>query len=161
MSELASESGGADSSPSTGEAPEGVRTAEDGVLIRSEERLQTGVVNIVAGRARLVTSIVTEEQTFTIPVRRQEIRLVHDPLPGHEQVPSESTPTEETYEVIRYAEQVVFTTEVVPVERVRLVKRVIRAQKTLDEQVRSEQVDIDLASVEPAQTSAGPDTRSG
>ena len=116
--------------------------AEDAVMIRSEERLQVGTVNVVVGRARLVTSIVVEEQTFTIPVRRQEVRLVHEPLPTHEQVIADVAPAEEVYEVVRYAEQVLFTTEVVPVERIRLVKRVVTTRETITGQVRSEQIDV-------------------
>lgn len=111
-------------------------------MIRSEERLQVGTVNVVVGRARLVTSIVVEEQTFTIPVRRQEVRLVHEPLPTHEQVIADVAPAEEVYEVVRYAEQVLFTTEVVPVERIRLVKRVVTTRETITGQVRSEQIDV-------------------
>ena len=118
-------------------------TTEDAVTTRSEERLRIGTVNVVVGRARLITSIVIEEQTFTIPVRRQEVRLVHEPLPTHEQVVTDGEPAEEIYEVVLYAEQVLFTTEVVPVERVRLVKRVVTTQEVVTGQVRSEQIDVE------------------
>jgi uncharacterized protein (TIGR02271 family) len=100
-------------------------TPEDPVVVRSEERLRAGTVNVVVGRARLITSVVVEEQTFTVPVRRQEIRLVHESVPDSEQVVMDVTPAEESYEVVAYAEQVLVTTQVVPVERVRLTKRVV------------------------------------
>jgi stress response protein YsnF len=118
-------------------------TTEDAVTVRSDERLRAGTVNVVVGRARLVTSVIVEEQTFTIPVRRQEVRLVHEPLPTHEQVITDREAAEEIYEVVRYAEQVLFTTEVVPVERVRLVKRVVTTQEVITGQVRSEQIDVE------------------
>jgi stress response protein YsnF len=79
-----------------------------------------------------------------VPVRHQEIRLVHDPVPEAEQVVTDVTPAEETYEVIAYAEQVLVTTQVVPVERVRLTKRVVTEQTVVTGQIRSEQIDVDI-----------------
>jgi stress response protein YsnF len=100
----------------------------------------------------LVTSVVVEEQTFTVPVRRQEIRLVHEPLPESEQVVTDMAPAEETFEVIAYAEQVVVSTQVVPVERVRLIKRVVTEQTVVTGQVRSEHVDVDITAPPPSPT---------
>jgi uncharacterized protein (TIGR02271 family) len=119
-------------------------TAEDLVVVRSEEQLRAGTVNVVVGRARLITSVVVEEQTFTVPVRRQEIRLVHEPVPESEQVVTDMAPAEETFEVVAYAEQVLVSTQVVPVERVRLIKRVVTEQTVVTGQVRSEQIDVDI-----------------
>jgi uncharacterized protein (TIGR02271 family) len=119
-------------------------TAENAVVVRSEERLRAGTVNVVVGRARLITSVVVEEQTFTVPVRRQEIRLVHESVPASEQVVTDVAPAEETYEVVAYAEQVLVTTQVVPVEQVRLTKRVVTEQTVVTGQLRSEQVDVDI-----------------
>lgn len=112
-------------------------------MIRSEEQQRAGVVNVVVGRARLVTFVVTEDQTFTVPVRRQEVRLVYDPVPAHDQSMTSVQPGEETHEVILYSERVLFTTQVVPVERVRMVKRVITTGETVTELVRSEQIDLE------------------
>jgi stress response protein YsnF len=113
------------------------------VAVRSEERLQTGVANVVVGRARLITSVVTEERTITVPLRRQEIRLVHDKIPAHEQHRTATAPTEQSCEVVRYEERVVVTTEIVPVERVRMVRRVRTAEHTVDDEVRAERIDTD------------------
>jgi stress response protein YsnF len=118
-------------------------TAVDPVVVRSEDRLHAGTVNVVVGRARLITSVVVEEQTITVPVRRQQIRLVHEAVPESEQVVTDVAPAEETYEVVAYAEQVLVTTQVVPVERVRLIKRVTE-QTVVSGQVRCEQVDVDI-----------------
>jgi uncharacterized protein (TIGR02271 family) len=115
---------------------------EGAVVTRSQEQLRTDAVNVVVGRARLVTTVVTEYQTFTVPVRRQEVRLVYDPIPGNEQVISPTGPAEETVEVILHAEQVQITTQVVPVERVRMVRRVVTAAQTITEPVRSEQITL-------------------
>jgi hypothetical protein len=116
---------------------------EDGAMTRSEEQQRAGVVNVVVGRARLVTFVVTENQTFTVPVRRQEVRLVYDPVPAHVQSMMSVQPGEETHEVILHAEQVLFTSQVVPVQRVRMVKRVITTGQTVTEPIRSEQIDLE------------------
>jgi uncharacterized protein (TIGR02271 family) len=116
-------------------------------VTRSQERLRTDTVNVVVGRARLVTTVVTENQTFTVPVRRHEVRLVYDPVPDDEQVNSPAGPAEEIVEVILHAEQVQITTQVVPVERVRMVRRVVTAGQTITEPVRSEQIALEHTNV--------------
>lgn len=113
-------------------------------MIRSEEQLRTGTVNVVVGRARLEVYTVTENQTFTVPVRRQEVRLVHDPVPVDQQTPGGPAPTEETYQVVLHAEQVLVSTQVIAVERVRLVKRVVTTGHTVSAQVSAERIDAEL-----------------
>ena len=116
---------------------------EGAVVTRSQEQLRTDAVNVVVGRARLVTTVVTENQTFTVPVRRQEVRLVYDPIPGNEQTIAQTGPAEDTVEVILHAEHVQITTQVVPVERVRMVRRVVTTAQTITEPVHSEQITLD------------------
>jgi hypothetical protein len=67
--------------------------------------------------------VVTEQQTLAVPARLQEVRLVYDAVPEHEQVVVDTGPVEEAHEVVLHAKQVEVTTRVVPVERVRMVKR--------------------------------------
>ncbi len=117
---------------------------EHETMVRSEEQIRTGTVDVVVGRARLVTYIVTEEQTFTVPVRRQEVRLVYDAIPAAEQVVSDIGPQEHVHEVVLHAEEVQITTHLVPVERVRLVRRVVTREQNVTDAVRSEQIDVDL-----------------
>lgn len=129
--------------PPPSDGPPTFAGAEDGSMTRSEEQQRAGVVSVVVGRARLVTVVVTENQTFTVPVRRQEVRLVFDPVPAHEQSVTSARPVEETHEVILHSEQVLFTTQVVPVERVRMVKHVITTGQTVTEPIRSERIDLE------------------
>ena len=117
--------------------------AQDVAVTRSQEQLRTEVVNVVVGRARLITTVVTENQTFTVPVRRQEVRLVYDPLPENEQTITPTGLSEDTVEVILHAEHVQITTQVVPVERVRMVRRVVTTAQTIIEPVRSEQIALE------------------
>lgn len=121
---------------STDDLHRGERSAE---MVRSEEQLRAGAVNVTVGRARLITYIVTEDQTFTIPVSRQEVRLVFDPFPASEQIATDTPLTEETYEVVRHTEQVLFTKQIVPVERVRMIKSVVTTAHTVTTPLRSEQ----------------------
>ena len=117
--------------------------AQDVAVTRSQEQLRTDAVNVVVGHARLVTTVVTENQTFTVPVRRQEVRLVYDPLPENEQTIASGGPSEDTVEVILHAERVQITTQIVPVERVRMVRRVVTTGQTITEPVRSEQIALE------------------
>lgn len=123
---------------------------QDIVVTRSQEQLRTDTVNVVVGRARLITTVVTENQTFTIPVRRQEVRLVYDPLPENEQTIASGPPSEDMVEVILHAEQIRFTTQVVPVERVRMVRRVVTTAQTVIEPIRSELIALEHAGMPDA-----------
>ncbi len=126
-----------------------------GEIIRSEEQLRAGVVNVVVGRARLVTYVVTEDQTFTVPVSRQEVRLVYDAVPEHEQVVAHTAPEEETYEVILHSEQVLFSKQLVPIERVRMLRRVHTRAQTATEQVRAEQIEVEHSTADHTAADAG------
>jgi stress response protein YsnF len=64
-------------------------------------------------------------------------------VPAHEQSVTSAQPVEETHEVILHSERVLFTTQVVPVERVRMVKRVITTGQTVTEPIRSERIDLE------------------
>lgn len=121
--------------------PDPVRPPDQATMTRSEQRLRTRTTNVVVGRTRLVTSVVTEDQTFTVPVRRHEVRLVYDAVPDDEQVVSEAVPEEHVHEVVLHTEQVLFDTRVVPVERVRLVRRVVTGERTVTETLGAEQID--------------------
>jgi stress response protein YsnF len=112
-------------------------------MTRSEERMRTRTVNVVVGRARLETYIVTENRTFVVPVRRQEVRLVYDALPDDEQVVSDAGPREDVREVVLHTEQVRFTSQVVPVERVRMVRRVHTTERAVTAELRSERIETE------------------
>jgi stress response protein YsnF len=119
-------------------------------VIRSEERLTVDNVNVVVGRARLVTYVLTEEQTFIVPVRRQEVRVVYDAVPVDEQTTTSEPLAEDTYEVVLHAEEVLFSTRVVPVERVRMVRRVVMGEQIVTDEVQVEHVEVDQVAVRPA-----------
>ena len=49
-------------------------------MIRSEERLRVGTERRAVGRVRLRKYIVTEQQTVTVPVTREQLRIQREPI---------------------------------------------------------------------------------
>ena len=118
----------------------------DRAMTRSEEQLNVGTQKVETGRARLRKHIVTEQQTITVPVEREEVRLEREPITEANRGAAGAGPdiSEEEHEVILSEERVVVSKETVPVERVRLDKEVVTEQKTVTEDVRKEQIETDL-----------------
>lgn len=90
-----------------------------------------------------------------MPVRREEVHVEYDTLPEHEQLTTAMPPSDEVHEIVRYEEQVVATTRTVPVERVRLVRRVVTTDQVVTAQVRAERLDLAVA-VSPPGKAAQP-----
>ena len=132
-------------------APE-VSAADDEVVVTaSEERLVATTERVPRSRIRLRKVVVTEETTLTVPIRREEYRLVREPIADGAAVPGTSIePTEQ--EVVLYEERVIVTTEVVPVERVRLLKEDVVEERRVTGTVRRERVEV----VDDAEPTAEP-----
>ena len=116
-------------------------------LVRSEERARVAFPVRVRGRVRLTKRVVTEEVTHTFTLRREE--LVVEELPGDEpgSEPSLDSPLaeqgEELFEVVLHAEQVVPTTVVVPIERIRVGTRVVSSDVVVSADLLREQVGVE------------------
>lgn len=117
----------------------------DDAMTRSEERLDVGVQSTEAGRARLRKYVVTEQQTVTVPVQREEVRLEREPVTAENWAESTDGPdiTEAEHEVVLHAEEAVVTTETVPVERVRLETDTVTEEQTVSADVRKEQIELE------------------
>ncbi|QCB95203.1 PRC and DUF2382 domain-containing protein [Cellulomonas shaoxiangyii] len=117
----------------------------DDAMTRSEERLHVGTERVTTGRARLRKYIVTEEETVTVPVTREEVRLEREPITDGNVDDALSGPdlTEEEHEVVLTEERAVVEKETVPVERVRLDTEVVSDTETVDETVRKEEIELD------------------
>lgn len=133
-----------------------VLTDTDDAMTRSEERLVVSTQLWETGRARLRKYVVTEEVQITVPIRREEIRLEREPIVEG------STPSVEDpdvfgaaevfggrdggviYEVTLHQERPVVSTEIVPVERVRLAKVVHTEEEIVSGEVRKERIDVDV-----------------
>jgi uncharacterized protein (TIGR02271 family) len=107
---------------------------------RSEEQLRVGTETIATGKARLRKYVVTEQQTITVPVTREEVRVEREPITDAEA----GEIGDDEAEVTTYAERPVVTTEKVAKEKVRLVKDSVTDDETVSGEVRKEQVDVDV-----------------
>ena len=118
-------------------------------VVRSEEELQVGVRRRLR-RLRLRKYVVTEYLTRTIPVRREEVRLEELPAPAEpvgepdDQGAVQAAGDQALLEVVLHREEPVIQLRVVPAERVRLFKDVVTEQRTVTEDLRKEQVDLQL-----------------
>ncbi len=132
---------------SRGVVDHGARPAgTDHAMTRSEERLQVGTERVERGRARLRKHVVTETESRTVPVRREQVRVERQRLSGVVVVGGEAAGRElvdQEFEIVLTAERAVVTTEVVPVERVRLDTDVVTSQETVSGEVRKERIELE------------------
>ena len=111
-------------------------------LTRSEEELDVDTKQVPRGQAGVRKRVVTEQQHRTVPIEREELRVEREPIPaGEGGGDAELSPDERTIELRE--EQPVVDKRVVPKERVRIGKEVVRDQKQVSEPVRREEVEVD------------------
>lgn len=111
-------------------------------LTRSEEELSVGTREVSRGQAGVRKRVVTEQQHRTVPVEREELRVQREPIPaGERDGDAEISADERTIELRE--EQPVVGKRVVPKERVRVGKEVVREQEHVSEPVRKEQVEVE------------------
>lgn len=117
----------------------------DEAMTRSEERLHVGTEQVESGRARLRKYVVTEQQTVTVPVTHEEVRLEREDITdeNRDAAYSGGTITEEEHEVTLHAERPVVTTEAVAVERVRLETDTVQTEESVSGEVRKEEIELD------------------
>lgn len=111
-------------------------------LTRSEEQLHVGTEKVQTGRARLRKFVVTEDQTVTVPVTREEVRVVREPITGEENL-GDVEIGDAAADVVLTEERVVVGKETVPVEKVRLDTETVTEQQEVTEAVRKEQIEFD------------------
>jgi stress response protein YsnF len=150
----------------------GAGAGTDAAMTRSEEQLRVHTESAVAGRVRLRKYVVTEYQTVTVPVRREEIRVERVPVGDDEAAdlgepvtggsvmggtgavggsvagravadPSAPVDVDGEQEIILYAERPVVQTETVAVERIRVGKETVTEQETVTGEVRREEIVVD------------------
>ena len=117
----------------------------DEAMTRSEEELRVGTAERETGRVRLRKYIVTDEVQQTVPVKREAVRIEREPITdaNRDAALSGGDLTEEEHEVTLHAEEPVVEKRTVPKERVRLGKDVEVEERTVSEDVRREEIDID------------------
>jgi uncharacterized protein (TIGR02271 family) len=114
-------------------------------MTRSEEELRVGTTQREAGRARLRKYVTTEQQTVTVPVQREEVRVEREPITDANLEDATSGPaiSEEEHEVTLHQEQVVVDKRAVPKERVRIDTETVTEERQVTEDVRKEQIEVD------------------
>ena len=115
-------------------------------VVRSEERLHVGTLSVPVQRVRVRKVVVTEERTVTVTVRREELRVVREPIaPGdvdQEQLGAADDDAR-VVEMVLHEERVVVGTEVVPVERVRVVVDRVTTQQPVEATLSHEEVVVE------------------
>lgn len=121
------------------------RSETDDAMTRSEEQVQVGTTSQEAGRARLRKYVVTEEESFTVPVRKEKAVLEREPITDENADAARSGPelSEEEHEVVLREERPVVDKTVEPVERVRLGTETTTDEQTVTEQVRKERIEAE------------------
>jgi len=116
----------------------------DQAMTRSEEELRVGTTQREAGRARLRKYVTTEQQTVTVPVQREEVRVEREPITDANLDAATSGPaiSEEEHEVTLREEEVVVDKRAVPKERVRLDTETVTEERQVSEEVRKEQIEV-------------------
>jgi uncharacterized protein (TIGR02271 family) len=121
------------------------RAGRDNAMTRSEEEVRVGTQRQEAGRARLRKWVETEHVTQTVPVQREEARVVREPVTEQNIDRATSGPDfrENVHEMTLNEERVTVQKETVPKERVRLEKEVITEQQPVEADIRKEHIDVD------------------
>jgi uncharacterized protein (TIGR02271 family) len=122
-------------------SPQATGSVDGEYLTRSEEQLHVGTERVETGRARLRKVVVTEQQTVTVPVTREEVRVVREPIAPGEAV--DATIGDAATDVVLTEERLVVNKEAVPVEKVRLDTESVTEQREVTEAVRKEQIEFD------------------
>jgi len=119
----------------------------DEAMTRSEEQVNVGTKKQETGTARMRKYIVTEQQTHTVPVSREEVKVVREPITeaNRGEAMAGGELSSEEHEVTLHAEKAVVDKEVVPVERIKLDTETVRDEEKVSTEVRKEQIELDDA----------------
>jgi uncharacterized protein (TIGR02271 family) len=117
----------------------------DDAMTRSEEELRVGTEARERGRVRLRKYVTTEQVTQTVPVQREEARVVREPVSDANVDAAMRGPdiSEAEHEVVLHEEQPVVEKRTVPKERVRLDKQTVTGEERVAEEVRKERIDVE------------------
>lgn len=116
--------------------------AEGGSMTLHEERADVGTERVETGRARLRKHVVTEQKTVTVPVEREEVELVREPVAEGE-AHDGARLGEGEEEVVLHEERPVVEKDVVATERVGLQKQTHTDEQQVTTDVSHEEVDLD------------------
>ena len=124
-----------------GVAGAGVTDSDE--LIRSEEQLNVSKDRVESGEVHLRKYVVTETETVEVPVEREEVRIVREPITEADRAAHTGAIGEAEASVTLHEDQVTVTKESVPVEKVSLETETVRDTETVSEEVRKERFETD------------------
>lgn len=129
----------------TGEGHDTSGPNTDEAMTRSEERLDVGTTSEEAGRARLRKYVTTEQETVTVPVKKERAVLETEPITDANRGEATSGPdiSEEEHEVVLTEERPVVGKTAEPVERVKLGTETVTDEETVTEEVRKEHIEAE------------------
>jgi uncharacterized protein (TIGR02271 family) len=119
---------------------------EDLRVQRSEEELRASVREREAGQVNVKKSVRTVREVVRVPKRREEVDIERVPVEGEARESSgasEANIGEDEVVVQIFEEEVVVTKRVVLKEEIRLRKRVVHDEETVEVDLRKEEVEID------------------
>ena len=123
----------------------GLDRASDDAMTRSEEELDVSTHEREARRVRLRKWVETEDVHMTVPIRREKVRLVTEPITDANRDAALSGPdiSDAEHEVVLTEEVVEVNKKVVPKERVRLEKEIDTDEVPVDESLRKERIQME------------------
>ena len=136
---------GAEPAAKTTAAMTSPSTEPSGTMIRSEEELRV-LLRRRARRVRVQRYVVTDYVTTTIPVRREELRLVEALGDEASRTAPPALPGGASWEMVLHQEEPVVSKQVVARERVRLSVQTITEHRRISGEVRKERIEVDDSS---------------
>ena len=117
----------------------------DDAMTRSEEQLEVNKRTRQAGTARLRKWIETEDVEIRVPVRREKVRIVTEPVAdaNRDRAMAGEDLTTGEHEVVLTEEVVDVNKHVVPKERVRIETETETDEVAVDDTVRKERIDFE------------------
>lgn len=119
------------------------RTGDDDAMVRHEENLRVGKETEETGRVALRKYVVTENETVTVPVSHEEVRLEREPVDGTEAKARPGAMGEAEHEVTLHRERPVVDKTTEAVEKVRLGTRTVTEDEKVSDTVRKERIEVD------------------
>ncbi|GGK83712.1 DUF2382 domain-containing protein [Ornithinimicrobium pekingense] len=116
------------------------RRGDDERMTLLEEQVRVGTEKVQTGRVRLRKHVVTEQETVTVPVQREEYEIVREPV--HGDTPTTDDLGEDEVEVAVHEERPVVGKDVVATEEVGIDRRTVTAERDVTTNVAREEVDV-------------------
>ncbi|WP_297591341.1 PRC and DUF2382 domain-containing protein [uncultured Corynebacterium sp.] len=127
----------------TDAAAAGAAATDKDAIIRSEEQLNVEKDRVESGQVRLRKYVVNETETVEVPVEREEVRVVREPITDADRANFDGKIGEQEASVTLHEERVNVNKESVPVEKVSLEKDTVQDTERVSEELRKERFDTD------------------